>query len=649
MTDYFEVHDRDGAARLGELRLTEPVTTPALVAGADPDDPNADSRVDTDDDAASTGDDAGYSRHPDTAAIIRDGGSLWTDDRAVPDGEADVLTILPHRAFPAGTREEVIDSFAPSWPAIDGPSAAVISGDAPTVIVDAGESRGESTDDTGAATDDTEAATDDTGTPPVDAFVLSNAQGVVGHASAFVDAVVRTREAVPPDTALYLAGVATPRNVATLVYAGVDLVDATAARVAGSRGRYLTTDDERFLEDLRELPCSCPACRVPRSEFDRRDCERHNVNVLAGELRRVRQRIREGRLRDYLEGQARHDQWTTATMRELDQEYSYLERRTPVVRDEQVTAATDDTLRRVEIQRFAERVTSRYRCRFDGPLVLVPCSARKPYSESQSHGQFRDAIQYRAHLVSMTSPIGVVPQELELTYPAQHYDTVVTGEWTETEKTFVADVLRAYLRRTDYPRVIAHVPPDGYRDICERVAADVDVPFEFTVADHPTTTDSISSLMQTLDGEEKYRKRERQHNTVRAIADYQFGDGAGDALFPDLQTTSRYPKLQLRDGEGEQLATMVPNYGVLSFTLAGARRWADSAAPTKRVEIDSFVPRGSVLAPGVVDADEAIRVGDEVVVEGPDAFAVGRAQMFGREMRAATRGVAVKVRHVEER
>jgi archaeosine synthase len=599
MTDYFEIHERDAAARLGELRLSDSVATPALVAGRDTE-----------------------SAHPDIAPILRDAGSLWAAEREIPTGEDGVLTLLPHRAFPSGTREEVIDSFAPEYPEIDGASAAVVTSDAP---------------DAGGADE-----------APVDAYVLSDAQGVVGHASAFVDAVVRTREAIPTDTALYLSGVATPANVATLVYAGADLVDATAAKVAGSRGRYLTTDDERFLEDLKELPCSCPACQVPREEFDRRDCEQHNVNALAGELRRVRQRIREGRLRDYIEGQSRHEQWLTATMRELDQQYAYLEERTPVVRDEEVTAATDDTLRRVEIQRFAQRVTERYECRFDAPLVLVPCSARKPYSESQSHEQFRDAIQYRAHLASMTSPIGVVPQELELTYPAQHYDTVVTGRWSETEKAFVADVLRRYLERTDYPRVIAHVPGEGYRDICERVESEVDVPFEYTVADHPTTKDSISNLMQTLHGEEKYRKRERQHNTVRAIADYQFGDGAGEDLFEELRTTSRYPKLQIRDEEDEQLATMVPNYGVLSFTLAGARRWADSDVPTKRVEIDNFVPQGSVLAPGVVDADEEIRVGDEVVVDGPKAFAVGRAMMFGREMAESSRGVAVKVRHSEE-
>ena len=34
MTEYFEVHARDGAARVGELRLRDPVTTPALADDA---------------------------------------------------------------------------------------------------------------------------------------------------------------------------------------------------------------------------------------------------------------------------------------------------------------------------------------------------------------------------------------------------------------------------------------------------------------------------------------------------------------------------------------------------------------------------------------------------------------------------------------
>jgi archaeosine synthase len=597
MTECFEVHERDGSARLAELRLDPPLTTPALV----------DDRV-------------------------RDAGSLWSADCEVPEGDESALTVLPHRAFPAGTREEVVDSFAVENPAVDYPSAAVVKSDAADVGDD----------------------------PGPDAYVLSDANGFVGHASAFRDAVVALTDRVPADAGRYLSGVATPRNVALLAYAGFDLFDAKRARARGLEGFYLTSEGEHFLEDLDELPCVCEACRQPRAEFDRRDCADHNANALAAELAVVRRRIRDGRLRDYVEGQARHEAWLTAAFREFDDQYGYLEERTAVVRDSELLAASEDTLRRVEVQRFADRVTSRYRNRFDNPLVLVPCSATKPYSESQSHSQFHDAIAFRGHTVSMTSPIGVVPTELELTYPAQHYDSVVTGDWTEGEKTFVARVLRRYLERNEYPRIVAHVPPGGYTDIVERVERDLDLDVEYTVEEHPTNTESLANLQSTLSGELKFPKREREHNTVKAIVDYMLGPDAGDDLFADvdLRTTSRYPKLQVRDGDSEieghdgenvQLATMVPQYGILAFTLEGARTWAASDAPTKYVEIDGFVPRGSVLAPGVVDADADIRPGDEVVIRGPEALAVGRAAMSGPEMVESTRGIASEVRHCEER
>ena len=604
MTEYFEVHEHDGAARLGSLRLSEPLRTPAVVD-----------------------------------SVLDDAGSLWVEDRELPEGSEDRLTVLPHRGFPSGTPEDVQDAFAVDYPDVEYPSAAVVS---PQTATDHG------------VPDADTSGTDRT--PPAsgraDAYVLSGAQGFVGHGRAFVDAIVETRESIPADTALYLPGVATPGNVATLAYAGVDLVDTDRAVVDGTRGRYLTTEGARWLDEFDdgdELPCPCPACREAGTAdaLTREDCVDHNVARLRAELATVRQRIREGRLRDYIEAQARHEQWHTATFRELDDRWSYVEGRAPLLREAEMTAASEDTLRRPEIRRFADRVTSRYRCRFSEPLVLVPCSATKPYSESQSHRQFQDAIQYRAHLVSLTSPIGVVPQELELTYPAQHYDTVVTGRWTEGEKEFVAEALRRYLERNEYPRIIAHVPPD-YREIVERVADELDLDVEYTVEDHPTTTESIGNLMSTLSGELKFSRREREHYTVRAVADYMFGDGAGDELFEEIQTTSRYPKLQVRNRDGDQLAALVPNYGVLSFTLAGARRWVDSDVPTKTVEIDNFVPHGSVLAPGVVDADEEIRIGDEVVIEGPSAFGVGRASMSGPEMAESTRGVAVEVRHVEE-
>ena len=597
MTDFFEVHERDGAARIGELRLAEPIPTPAL--------------VDREDVAPPTGAVDGLVHH-----LLRDAGSLWSTEREVPTGDDASLTILPHRGLPAGTPEEVGEAFATEYPDVDFPSAAVIS---PDTAADHG----------------------------TDAYVLSGTPGLVGHARAFVERVIEVREAIPPDTALYLSGVATPVNLGLLVYAGVDLVDPTRAVVKGTQGKYLTSEGESFPSDRTELPCPCPACATPVSEFDRADCVEHNVRALAAEVATVRERVREGRLRDYLEGQVRHDPWLTAALRCFDGEYAYLEARTPIVRNTEMLATTEDAMRRVEIQRFADRVTSRYRSRFDAPLILVPCSARKPYSDSQSHEQFNDAIRYRGHVVSMTSPIGVVPQELEHTYPAQHYDSAVTGRWSAEEIDFVANVLSGYLERNDYSRAIAHVPPEGYREACGRAEAATGLDFEYTVSDHPTTDTSLSALADALDGEPRYRKREREHRTVKAICDYQFGADAGDALFSGFEVESRIPKLRVTVGD-EQVATQVAQYGVLALTLAGARRWVESEVPTRTVEIDDFVPRGSVLAPGIVDTDGEIRVGDEVIVRGPEAFGVGRAAMSGREMTESTRGIAVTVRHVEE-
>ena len=583
MTAYFEVHGRDGPARLGELRLAEPVRTPALVD-----------------------------------EFIEDAGSRWAGEPAAPSGGTDRLVVLPHRGFPAGTDERVEAAFADPPEPVEFPSLAVVSA--------------------GTAADH-----------GADAYALSGAPGLVREARAFSEAVVRTRTAIPPDTALLASGVATPRNVAAMAWAGVDLFDRLRARIRGTQGRYLTLEGDYRLDDLDELPCPCPACRTPVEDFTREDCVAHNVAALEAAVATVRQRIRAGRLRDYLEGQARHEAWATAVLRELDDEWGYVEERTPLIRRAELTAATEDTLRRVEIRRFADRVVGRYRDRFDAPTVLLPCSSRKPYSESQSHRQFMDAIRWRGHVVSITSPIGVVPTELELTYPAQHYDAVVTGRWSAEEVDFVAGVLEGYLDRAEPGRVIAHVPPAGYRDVVERAAAAAGVDVEYTVEDHPTTEASLADLDAALADEPAYPKRDRERRTVRAIADYQLGDAAGDALFEAFEVSGPYPRFQVHDPDGEQLASLVPQYGLLAFTLEGARRWVDSGLEPLAVEIDAFVPHGSVLAPGVTDASGAIRVGDEVVVRGPEAFGVGRAAMSGPEMARSSRGIAVDVRHVEAR
>jgi len=121
--------------------------------------------------------------------------------------------------------------------------------------------------------------------------------------------------------------------------------------------------------------------------------------------------------------------------------------------------------------------------------------------------------------------------------------------------------------------------------------------------------------------------------------------GAGEILVPDnSEIRGPFPRYQ-SFYEKTQLATLIPQYGTLAVTIAGAEMMIPRNSYI--VQIDDFIPRGSILAPGIIDADPAIREGDEVFVIGEKAIGVGRARMNGKEMRVSTRGQAMDLRHVK--
>src|SRR5207247_5931433 len=121
---------------------------------------------------------------------------------------------------------------------------------------------------------------------------------------------------------------------------------------------------------------------------------------------------------------------------------------TPVAGGEMLAYASE-SLTRPEIVRFRRRIRERYaKPPSSRVLVLLPCSARKPYSRSRSHRRFRDAIlaskdPSSVHEVIVTSPLGLIPRELERFYPARAYDIPVTGDWSRDEAAVVADDARA--------------------------------------------------------------------------------------------------------------------------------------------------------------------------------------------------------------
>jgi archaeosine synthase len=589
MTRYFEVTDRDCAARIGRLMLDQRIRTPAIL-------------------------NSGLLRKHQGSII--DCGCVW-DRGESPETSADPgkLLILPHRSLPPHAPPEIVNR--PPQPFS-------------SQIADHDGAVGE---------------------------VIHPAQADIPR--ALVDAVLRLKNNTVPDTAVYAPALATPENLAVLIYLGIDLVDDTACTIRGYQDMYLTREGARLIDRLREFPCSCAVCTgigtpeelrsLPRSERARLLAD-HNTARLSEELRTVRECIRDGILREYVEKQCRSQPYLTAVLRLLDSEHTYLEERTPTVRKNVLVANTAESQNRVEVTRFAERVLSRFTPPDADTLVILPCSAKKPYSLSRSHARFFDALKgYRQqiHEIILTSPLGVVPRELETVYPAAHYDIAVTGEWSLDETAWVAACLRTYLAKHAYKNVIAHVS-GGFFDVCKIVERDLGIEIVYSAAATGglLSDDSLASLRESVAGivasQSRGRSKRSQLATVRAIADYQFGLGVGEQLIPDRARVKSGRSGFRIFADREQIASST-RYGTIAPTLAGA---ANMPPDIYRVEIDDFLPKGSILAPGVVSADPQIRPMDEVIVEGAMAFGVGRAMMSGREMVESSRGVAVDPRSV---
>ena len=140
---------------------------------------------------------------------------------------------------------------------------------------------------------------------------------------------------------------------------------------------------------------------------------------------------------------------------------------------------------------------------------------------------------------------------------------------------------------------------------------------------------------------------------LATVADYQFGAGAGPALFDGTvevrRTSSGRPQQVLVDGE------RVVSYGTDGrFTLGadGGRRLQRALeSPAYRVVVgddsEPFVRDGrNVFAKFVQSVDPAVRPGDEVLVEhyDGDLIAVGRAELSADAMADFETGMAVSVR-----
>ncbi len=522
---------------------------------------------------------------------------------------------------------------------------------------------------------------------------LENLPELRGRPREFVRALAGARGAVGPRPLLYALGVAEPSSVALIVSLGADLVDDFQALAAAGSGVFLYTFGP--VAGGLSGACPCPACEAffgepaaesaallsggdgahaepagadERGEAAHGDSRRsagravrafspdspvfqaalaHNRRAIASELAAVGHAIEHGTLRELVETRVRAQPWLVAALRNFDREfYEAAESLTPIWKP-RLHALSHESLHRPEVRRWSDRLKARY-----APppsvsvMLLVPCAARKPYSESQTHRAIDRALQgirpaFAVHRLVVTSPLGIVPEELERVFPAAHYDIPVTGDWVAEEASKVEGQVQFLAKAHPYRAMVSMVGDDlPGLEACQDglvECAKEGRPWEETLS---LTADALRAALK---GAPDVDPRRRTLEDLQSVARFQFGAKAAEALFEGAEARGRWPWNKVVEG-ANQLAQHVPDRGRLALTLEGATRVASAGA--YRVTVGDFPLKGDIFAVGVTAVDGEVRSGDSVaVLQGGKVVAAGFARMAAGEMLAMRRGVAVDVRH----
>jgi len=116
--------------------------------------------------------------------------------------------------------------------------------------------------------------------------------------------ILTCKENLPAGKPVHAFGAGHPMIFAPLVALGCDLFDSAMYALAAQADRYLTVNGTHQLADLVEFPCACPECvktipdevrKLPKHDREQ-FLARHNLYVTFGEIRTIRQAIKENNL-----------------------------------------------------------------------------------------------------------------------------------------------------------------------------------------------------------------------------------------------------------------------------------------------------------------------------------------------------------------
>ena len=454
------------------------------------------------------------------------------------------------------------------------------------------------------------------------------------HYKELVDVVMNSMMYLPDNTARHLMGAGHPMVFALAVAMGCDLFDSAAYILYAEDDRLLSTRGTFKLENLQEMPCSCEVCSkytpddlraMPKKEW--RDLiAQHNLHVSFAELRLIRQAIYEGSLMELVEERCRAHPALLDAVRQLKNYNENFEQYDPRSKKSAFFYTGPESLGRSEVLRHHEKLRDMPKKR---DLIILPPS-RKPYSKfiSGKLGEFyvcgkrHDVNLDDSDFMVMDIPFGLIPLEIDELYPLSQ--NAAPKIWDSDSKDYLKTFLDEFTG--EYEQVLIH----------PRIVRNLDL-----------------DLKDKIDDEIRYSKDDVKK--LKAIADYQFGWGVGEALFKgniNVEKSKKTGKIRhIYDGK-TLIVNMRASDSYLVLSKEGARRLHAAAPyPKNRVAVNEdsepFALDGkSVFSKFVIECDENIRARDEVLIVNKQdkLLAYGKSLLSAVEINNFQTGQAIKTR-----
>ena len=477
--------------------------------------------------------------------------------------------------------------------------------------------------------------------------------------SELVDVVMASVKHLPDSKPRHLMGAGHPMVFALAVAMGCDLFDSAAYILYAQDDRFMMPSGTYKLQNLVEMPCSCSVCTSHTPE-DLRSMDKkkrmlliaeHNLTVSLAEIRTIKQAINDGNLMELVEQRCRAHPYLLDGLRNLKNYTELIEQYNPSTKKSAFFYSGSESIARPEIKRHLKRIK---RIPSKKNLLILP-KTRKPYSKhiKDDLGKFYikhvkgnslvepEDLMNDVQICFADVPFAVIPMEVDEVYPlAQNESPLIMDE---DARIFVRNELETYINQFENAVISAKV---------------LDRFDMYTIDLEPLSEESEN--IQKIYTLEEYdfefgRIFPDDKTKISYIADYQFGEGSGKALFSDDVTIVKSRKTgKIRHVYEDEtlIATLRASDSVFVLDREGARRLhSHRKYPKNRVVVNEdaepFAKEGkSIFAKFVIDCDIEIRSNEEVLIvnEKDELIAFGKSILCSHEIMDFNTGQAVKTR-----